>query len=206
LFADVSALRTALLEKEPSDFVSHYLFEPVPFAFQNDLPLWIYWKTTLANRLDVDPYDIVLTGSAAVGYSLNPNKAYAAFGPHSDIDCGIVSSHHFELAWRYLRQMRPSWLSLAPAAKRAIATHRKNYVFVGTIASDNILALLPFGSVWQSALDQMTKIPPTEGREIKLRIYKDYDSLRQYQASGVERLRVNLTGAEETRVEISVEG
>jgi hypothetical protein len=205
LFANVAALHSAIMEKEPKDFVSHYIFEPVPFAFNSDLPAWIGWKTTLARLLEVDPQDIVLIGTAAIGYSLNPHKAYKAFDDTSDIDCSVISPYHFELAWRYLRQLRPSWLSLPSSTRRAIEIHRKNYVFSGTIASDSILALLPFGSIWQSALDEMSKIPPTVGKSVKLRIYKDYDALRHYQASGIERLRSELGDTDSVEAEIPVE-
>jgi hypothetical protein len=205
LFADLEAFRSALLEKEPKDFVSHYIFEPVPFAFNSDLSSWIRWKTSLARLLEVDPQDIILIGTAALGYSLNPNKNYKAYDDTSDIDCGVISQYHFEIAWRYLRQIRPSWLSLPSSSKRAIETHRKNYVFSGTIASDSILALLPFGSKWQSALDEMSKSPPTIGRVVKLRIYKDYDALRHYQALGIEKLRNALVEPQSLDSEIRVE-
>jgi hypothetical protein len=194
MFANVSALRSALLDKEPKDFVSHYLFEPVPFLFAGELAAWIEWKTELAEGLGTDPYDVVLTGSAAIGFSLNPKKGYKPFDSSSDIDCGVVSQHHFELAWRYLRQLRPSWLSLPPESKRAISAHQKTYVFAGTIATDSILALLPFGAEWQKVLDKMARRPPTVNRDIRIRIYRDYDSLRHYQARGIERLRDNLAG------------
>jgi hypothetical protein len=205
LFADVKALRSALLEKEPKDFISHYIFEPVPFAFNSDLSSWIKWKTSLAMLLEVDPQDIVLIGTAALGYSLNPNKNYKIFDAKSDIDCGVISQYHFEMAWRYLRQIRPSWLTLPSSSKRAIEIHRKNYVFSGTIASDSILALLPFGPKWQRALDEMSKSHPTVGRAIKLRIYKDYDALRHYQTLGIEKLRGDLVELNLPDSEIPVE-
>ena len=83
--------------------------------------------------------------------------------------------------------------------------HRKNYVFSGTIASDSILALLPFGHEWQRALDEMSKSPPTVGRAVKLRIYKDYDALRHYQALGIEKLRNELVETISLESEIPVE-
>jgi hypothetical protein len=206
MFATAAELQTALLAKEPRDFVSHYLFEPIPFAFGDDVVAWIEWKTELARGIDVDPYDIVLTGSAAVGFSLNPKKGYKPFDAESDIDCGVVSQHYFETAWRYLRQLRPSWLSLPPESKRAIVAHQKRYVFAGAIATDSILALLPFGSAWQRVLDQMSQREPTIGRDIKLRIYRDYESLRHYQSNGIERLRSELALVGEGDTEIQTEG
>lgn len=205
MFSTAGDLHVALLTKEPREFVSHYIFEPIPFVFEDNLAAWIQWKTELARGIDVDPYDIVLTGSAAVGYSLNPKKGYKAFDKNSDIDCGVVSQHYFETAWRYLRQLRPSWLSLPPESKRAIVAHQKNYVFAGSIATDSILALLPFGGDWQRALDLMSRKFPTVEREIKLRIYRDYESLRHYQSSGIERLRSELMVAGETEVKIETE-
>lgn len=192
LFPNLASLHQALLEKEPRDFVSHYIFEPIPFIFNSGLSIWISWKTALARLIEVDAYDIVLTGSAALGYSLNPSKNYKSFDDASDIDCGVISQYHFDLAWRYLRQLRPSWLSLPSSSKRAIDLHRRNYVFSGTIATDSILSLLPFGSAWRSALNEMGRTAPTVGRDVKLRIYKDYDALRQYQARNIESLRNEL--------------
>lgn len=204
-FADVTALQNAIINRDPYDFVSYYIFEPVPFAFSSDLERWVSWKTTLAKALEVDPYDIVLTGSGAVGYSLNPNKGFSAFSDSSDIDCGVISSYHFDLAWRHLRQLRPSWLSLPGKAKRAIESHRTSYVFAGTIATDSILPILPFGALWQKALTNMANEKPTIGRDVRLRIYKDYDALRQYQASNIGRLRLQLLSSVEDQTSIETE-
>ncbi|MER9251006.1 hypothetical protein NKJ09_22440 [Mesorhizobium sp. M0189] len=198
MFSDVAALQAALLNKEPKSFVSHHIFEPIPFAFKDDLALWIEWKRKLADALDVDPQDIVMTGSAAVGYSLNPHNDFKAFDNGSDFDCGVVSSYYFDIAWRYLRQLRVSWLSLPQPTRNAITSHRKTYVFAGTIAADKMLGILPFGQTWQAALDTMSQIDPTKGRDVKLRLYKDFDSLRYYQASNVERLRDSLGGQAES--------
>lgn len=204
-FTDIVALQNAIIEREPSDFVSHYIFEPIPHAFSSDFETWVSWKTALARALEVDPYDIVITGSGAVGFSLNPHKGFSAFGNSSDIDCGVISPYHFDVAWRYLRKLRPSWLGLPNSAKRAIEMHRKNYLFAGTIATDSILSILPFGAVWQAALTKMADREPTVGREIRLRIYKDYDALRQYQAMNISRLRSQLLSNKDDQIPINTE-
>jgi hypothetical protein len=54
------------------------------------------------------------------------------------------------------------------------------------------MGILPFGKDWQSALDMMAEVSPTVGRDVKLRIYKDFDALRYYQARNLESLRNNI--------------
>lgn len=204
-FNNVADLHEAIKGKESKDFVSKFIFEQIPFVFGDDLDRWIDWKSKLAKSLEVDPYDIVLTGSGATGFSLNPRKNFKRFDVKSDIDVGVISPYHFEHSWRYLRQLRPSWLTLPRNAKDAIEMHRRNLVFAGTIATDLILALLPFGKVWQQALDEMAAVEPTTGRNVKLRIYKDFDSLRAYHAHGVSQLREKLLEPVDTESEIKIE-
>lgn len=198
MFQDVAGLHAAIMERDPTSFVSHHIFAPVPFAFNGNLTAWLEWKQLLGEALDVDPQDIVMTGSAAVGFSLNPHKDFKAFHDGSDIDCGVISSHYFDVAWRYLRQQRVSWLSLPQITRNAIVSHQKSHVFAGTIAADKMLGILPFGKSWLSGLEKMSGIDPTKGRSVKLRLYKDYDSLRYYQSHGVNQLREQLAGAVDT--------
>jgi hypothetical protein len=189
VFATLDALKDEILSRDERNFISRYLFETVPFIFQNDIEAWVSWKTELGRLIDVDPRDIVLTGSSAIGYSLNPYKSFRAFDENSDIDCGIVSYYHFDVAWRYLRQQRVEWLTLPSEVKDAIKMHAKNYIFSGTIATDRILSLLPYGKSWLDALEAMSHVEPTVGREVKLRIYKDFDALRGYQSMGVKNAK-----------------
>lgn len=189
MFVNVEKLHEQIAARDDRAFVSLYIFESIPQIFNGDLDNWVHWKSSLGEKIEVDPRDIVLTGSAAVGYSLNPSKKFKRFDYNSDIDLGIVSNHHFDLAWRYLRHRRVEWLTISRAIKDAIKDHKSNYVFSGTIAADRILPLLPFGIQWQKALDDMSKSAPTAGREIKLRIYKDFECLRYYQCNSVRSAR-----------------
>ncbi len=201
MFADTEALKAAVLASDPRAFVSEHLLEKTPFAFGGDGAAWSRYRLLLADKLDVDAQEIVLMGSAGLGFSLNPKKGLSAFHPGSDFDFGVVSSYHFDLAWRYLRQSRVRWLTLPAEVKRAIRQHRQNYVFTGTIAANWFLAILPFGKPWQAALDEMGSLDPSLGRDISLRIYKDFDSLRFYQADNIRKLRDRLISGDPDDVE-----
>lgn len=206
LFRDQNHLFDELVSKTPRDFVSHYLFEPVPFIFEGNLGSWINWKTQLSGALGVDPRNIVLTGSAAIGFGLSPHKAYRAFSDASDIDCGIISQFHFDVAWRHLRQYESSAPTITQNIKKAVNSHRVIHIFSGTIAANTILPILPFGSTWLRALQAMSKVDPTQGRDVKLRIYKDFDALRFYQSDNISKLRDSLAADKYVSAVIPVEG
>jgi hypothetical protein len=73
-----------------------WLSEGIPFAFRTKPALYESVRSWLGTRLDVDPKEINLTGSARIGQSLAPNKIGTRFGEHSDLDIFIVSHALFD--------------------------------------------------------------------------------------------------------------
>ncbi|MEL7124434.1 MAG: hypothetical protein AAFO07_33670, partial [Bacteroidota bacterium] len=70
--------------------------------------------------------------------------------------------------------------------------HRERLIYWGTIATDRIVQILPFGENWLKAMEDMRKIDPTIDREINFRIYKDFESLREYQSNCISKLKDKL--------------
>lgn len=178
----------------PDLFASQYIFEATPHIFGEDFAGYVRWKTEIGARLDIDPRAICLVGSAVVGISLNPDKGLKPFDDTSDVDVAVVSYRYFELAWHHLRRLRVQKLKMPVEALNVLKAHRERYIFDGTIATDSVLAFLPFASRWVPALSDMSAIQPTEGREINARIYRDFESLREYQLRSVVRARASLEG------------
>lgn len=186
-------LLAELIESDPSIFVSKWILERTPFIFGEAGHLsFISWRKSLADRIRVDPCAMVVAGSSGVGISLSPNKNFRPFDggeKRSDIDIAIVSGFHFEIAWRHLRNMGSERYKLGTEALNSFNEHKSRLIYDGTIATDKILAHLPFGKEWTIALSAMSAIAPTEGRDIKARIYRDFDCLRSYHIRNVKFLR-----------------
>lgn len=181
------------IQNEHSSYItSKWVVERIPFLFNENFELYIDWKEMLSLQIGVDSKSIVFTGSSAVGVSLNPEKNFKAFDLSSDIDVAIISSHHFDISWHYLRNIGPSIFRMNQKEKNAIADHRQRLIYWGTIATDKIVQLLPFGQQWQKALDNMRQIEPTKDKDINFRIYKDFEALRSYQTDGINKLKDNL--------------
>lgn len=174
----------------PPDLVaSVWILNRTPYPFGGDTRLYENWRRELAQRIEVDPSEVVITGSSAFGISLNPNKNYRKFDCKSDIDVAVISDYFFTSSWRYLRNLGSGIHGLPQPAKQSVRDHVQKYIYWGTIATDKLLPYLPFGKKWLEALDEMSKKPPTVGRDIKIRVYKDFDSLRSYQVNNLKNLR-----------------
>ena len=173
-------------------FCSEYLFECVPYIFSGDSTGYFRWKATLADRLGVDPRDLILIGSAAVGFSLDPDKNLREFDDASDVDVAVLSQRHFDIAWRHLRGLGARGYRMLPDEQQAVKSHRRSYIYWGVIATDMILGHLPFGPEWTKALSDMAEIDPTKGRIINARLYHDSEALRSYHVNGLKRLREQI--------------
>lgn len=178
----------------PDLFASQYIFEATPYIFSGDFQGYVRWKTEIGTRLEIDPRAICLVGSAVVGISLNPDKGLKPFDKDSDVDVAVVSHRYFEEAWHHLKQLRLQTLTMPVESRTALKAHRERYIFDGTIAADSILAYLPFARRWVPAFSAMAAMSPTDGREIKARIYRDFESLRTYQLRGVMKARASVEG------------
>jgi hypothetical protein len=181
-----------LLELSPEEYVSHRVIDRVPSVF-SDRRSYIEWKQKLAGDLEVDPYGLILVGSACTGYSLSPHKNFRAFNTKSDFDVAVISDQHFDEAWRFLRDLGSRIHKLPTDSKRAVNSHRSGHVFDGVIATDKIVQFLPFGKPWVTALESATASSPADGREVKVRLYRDLYALRTYQQRGVEEARTRLS-------------
>lgn len=182
----------SLKKESPTAFLELHVFDRIPAIFSGGRAQYVAWKRVLGESIEVDPACITIVGSAAMGVSLNPGKNFKLFDEDSDIDVAIVSSYHFTMSWRYLRMNGERRLNVDAKTRIAWDEHVKRYVYWGTIATDRLLGILPFGLQWLNAIGRISATPPTLGRSVNLRIYADYESLRAYQLQSVRSRRISM--------------
>lgn len=175
------------LKNKPLSLVfSKWLLDRTPFIFEGERIKGLEWKERLAKELDVDSHAISIIGGAALGFSLNPNKNFKIYDGNSDIDLAIISYHHFEIGWNFLRNLGTEYYKLDYKQKAIVEDHRKRLIYWGTIATDKILPIFPFGKKWYSCLSTASQQHPANNRDINVRIYRDYDSLRAYHVMNLQ--------------------
>lgn len=193
---DVTA---AIRNLDPAKFTSLHILDRVPAIFESR-EQYASWRDEIGRGLDVDPLCLAVVGSTAVGVSLSPDaqKQLKPFHDSSDVDLAVVSSRFFDEAWRWLRSLGPidKLKTNSPDAADLLNWHRRSLVFDGTIATERLLSFLPFGAEWTAVLGRAALLRPTQDRNVNARIYRDFDSLREYHRANVERLKIELLTAD----------
>ncbi len=178
--------------------VSKWIVEKIPAVFKGDLVEYLRIKDLIAKGLHVDMCSVIFVGSSCTGFSLSPHKDFKEFDDESDIDIAIISHHHFNIAWRWMRQVDLSTLS--SKVRNHIKEHKKHFIFDGTIATDYILPHLPFGKLWGEVLSRISKELVFAGREIKFRLYQDHKSLVDYHINNIKNNIPSLLGVKSEEV------
>ena len=138
-------IKSEIVSRELNGLLNELLFEGTPFVFGASTEQYREWRLGLATRIDIDPLELVVVGSAATGYSLAPRKNLKQFDSDSDIDLAIVSEHLLAEAWHQLRTLDPVAVRLTKAEREALDEHAGRYVYWGCIAVNRRGILTPLG-------------------------------------------------------------
>ncbi len=87
---DIELVKQELESSTTSIFITKWILEHTPYVFEDYETEYISWRHEIAEKLRIDARDIIITGSASLGFSLNPNKNFKSFDKKSDIDISIM--------------------------------------------------------------------------------------------------------------------
>lgn len=139
-------------------------------------------RAKIGTKFNVHPNEVIVVGSAKLGFSIAPQKRYQFFGDTSDIDVAIVSSNLFDSFWKSVYNLwteKVLWES---------ETDFKKYLFQGWIRPDKLPNSKNFveGDNWWEFFRTLTSSGEFGPYKIRGAIYKDYDFLQGYQNFAVQ--------------------
>lgn len=185
-----SIIKRDLLNLPTTLFITKWFFDTCPFVFESNPEFYREWRHLFSAKVNIDPSDIILTGSASIGFSLSPYKNFKPFDENSDIDICIFSDYYFTISWHDLLNIHLNNFSYKYKTK--IKEHREKYIYWGTIATDTILPILSFGPTWERIIPQINNYPKLKDHNIHFRIYKDRQSFRNYSIQSMEKTKNTL--------------
>jgi len=147
-------------------------------------------RIKVADFFKIHPNEILVVGSAKLGFSIAPLKRYRLFGDNSDIDIVIVSSRLFDDIWRNVFEL---W-------KQKIMWDReetfKDYLFQGWVRPDKLpnSNLYPLTKDWWEFFRKLTSSSEFGPYKIAGALYKDWSYLESYQNSAAQDCKNELKG------------
>ena len=185
-----------------ASLVQLWITEGIPYAFEDCPGAYASMRAWLADRLDVHPNEISMTGSGRFGQSWVPSKLGTPFGPDSDLDLFLVSSRFFNR----LRQDFIRWSEeyergeVTPRSEREASfwddhRHRGPAIIQRGFLDSWMIPTWRRYETGQQLADTMwclkRKLDATAGgpvvRRVSVRVYRSFRSLAKQEACNLER-------------------
>ncbi len=149
----------------------------VEVAFTNEVAKALF----LAFEIRVHPMQIVVCGSAHLGFSPVPEKIGKSFDPKTaDIDVAVISQEIFESAWNELQS-----INLDSATRMTISRD----LFWGFINPANIRDVCNHGKRWWNAFGT---IKTDRAVGVRGRLYRNFWSMQSYHRIAISLGREKL--------------
>ncbi|MFM5550480.1 hypothetical protein ACET8J_08975 [Aeromonas veronii] len=194
---DLNTLKGYLVELEPDDFVNEHIVNAVSPHVNKEQVEFIRARISEAVGINITPSEIVIVGSAKLGFGLfskkrrdqDPLPAFRPFGPESDIDVAVCSPQLFDAVWTEL-----SDYALAKPWMPYKMNKTGDYLVYGWLRPDQIPydARLRTLDSFKDRLMQLSRSPELMRRKISGAIYRDLAFLKKYQVRGISHCRKEL--------------
>src|SRR5712691_9978353 len=131
-YPSVDEFRAALLTGPLPDIARENLVnDEVPYAFRSRPTHYASLKQHVADGLGVTRDEVLVIGSAKIGFSLNPNSYFRAFSATSDIDVLIVDAQWFDTLWVLLLTWHYERWKQLPELEWKSAQYRMTGIYQG---------------------------------------------------------------------------
>ena len=169
-----------LTDLSPIEMVRKYITSGECFIFSNDQ--YFDLRSKVACCFGLHPNEVLVVGSAKLGFSIAPDKMYNTFSTESDIDVALVSPKLFDEIWKSgydYKYSGENW----PKQNQFI-----KYLFRGWIRFDMLpeSPLIPLSEKWATLFEKMTSSGMFGSYRIAGGLYKSYFFLENYQKICIE--------------------
>jgi len=140
-------------------------------------------KEEICEHFDVEFTNVILVGSAKLGFSIKPKKRFKAFGDESDIDIAVVSGKLFERIWEEAYRYKKA------GAYWPQSTSFFRYLSEGWIRPDKLPAssYFAFTSEWWDFFNGVTASKRYGSYKIRAGLYHSMFFLQEYQKICIEQ-------------------
>jgi len=147
-------------------------------------------RSEVAHYFKIHPTEVLVVGSAKLGFSISPKKLFLPFRDESDIDVAIVSSQLFDRVWQAAFDYKITggyWENLSSFSE---------YLFRGWIRPDFMPPehKFEFCREWWKYFNTLTSSGRYGPFKIRCGLYKSWYFLENYHSHAIKECKNNLEG------------
>lgn len=180
---DILNFRSELLKRDPRDISRRFL--TFGSCKRLDDEKYHNLKDKIAQNFGVHPNEVIVVGSAKLGFSIAPQKIYQPFGETSDIDATIVSPYLFDIIWMEVLRY------ISSAAAWDTQKEFNKYFIRGWIRPDKLPSSpsFKFTAEWFKFFQHITNSRAYSNYKISCGLYRDWLFLEEYQKGCITKCR-----------------
>jgi hypothetical protein len=181
-------------------------FEGIPYVFRNAPERLQTLREHLSQSLGVAQENIIVVGSALIGFSLSPDTFPRGFSRESDIDVVVVDDRLFDavwttiLKWNYPRRYRLHGLDWQWVRGRVdnlywgwLVPDRIRYD--GLSLPEVLRPLRDLSTLWFNTFRGLSQYPEFAARNVSGRLYRTWEHALLYHVEGLRQIRENSVPA-----------
>jgi hypothetical protein len=177
----IEEFKTDLANLSSLQLIRKYIYNGECSLLPNDLHFQL--KEEICEYFQVDFNQVIVVGSAKLGFSIKPSKRYAPFGEESDIDVAVVATPLFEKIWTeafLYKKSRADW----PASSSFF-----RYLSQGWIRPDKLPSsdYFSFTKNWWDFFNEITLNRKYGAYKIRAGLYHSNFFLEEYQKICLEQ-------------------
>ncbi len=169
------------------EIVQGYITHGPAFVFKEDDGKFFKLKSMVAQKFGLNPQDVIMVGSAKLGFSISPLIRWQPFHDESDIDMAIISPDIFDRFWKELYDFN---IKLTYRTEKEEKQYYRflDYFFKGWLRPD----VFPFSYVGRKEwLDFFKSISYGEFGDHKITgaVFRDWGFYEAYHTSNIREIR-----------------
>ena len=199
-YPSVDEFKDILLSRPLDGVVQEYLFQGMPYVFRDRPESLKLLRRHLCDALKLSDQNVIVVGSAQIGFSLSPDNFPRQFSDESDIDIVVVDEALFDKVWMtMLKWHYPRRLSHLGQVDGEWASARRRDLYWGWFVPDKIRfeglslphvlnPLRDISTEWFNAFQSLSQYPQFASRSISGRLYRTWDHALLYHLDGLRQI------------------
>lgn len=181
----IDAFRKELSTKTVDNLVRRHITFGECYALKTDA--YFELKERISHHFGIHHNEVVVVGSAKLGFSIAPDKRYRPFGNTSDIDVALCCGQLFDKIWA---DVFDYWR--AGGFWHALDQFRK-YLFRGWMRPDKLPKSYGHTQEWWDFFRSLSATSDFGPYKVSGALYKDWHFLESYQAKCVTDCQLSET-------------